>query len=242
MIFGAGIFGLYASLTLAQRGKSVALVEFDAEPMQRASFINQARVHNGYHYPRSVSTAVKSANYYRRFSQDFSFAVNKQFRKVYAISSHDSLTNAEQFVKFCEYVDIPIEEINSKHIFNTGMVEAAFDTLEFSYDANKIRSYFVEKLKEFSKVDVLYGQQLTQTEVVADEYKLIFKDGRIMLSPFVVNATYASLNQILNLFNYEMFKIKYEICEVILTQANSFLKDTGVTIMDGPFFSRCRLV
>ena len=29
----------------------------------RATYINQARVHMGYHYPRSYSTAIKSAHY-----------------------------------------------------------------------------------------------------------------------------------------------------------------------------------
>ena len=31
---------------------------FDADLMQRASYANQARVHNGYHYPRSLLTAL----------------------------------------------------------------------------------------------------------------------------------------------------------------------------------------
>ena len=36
---------------------------------------------------------------------------------------------------------------------------------------------------------------------------------------------------------YEQFKIKYELCEIILCSVNENLKSTGITVMDGPFFS-----
>jgi len=46
--------------------------------MLRASQINQARVHNGYHYPRSVTTAKSSAEYYDRFTTEFSSCINHE--------------------------------------------------------------------------------------------------------------------------------------------------------------------
>ena len=39
------------------------------------------------------------------------------------------------------------------------------------------------------------------------------------------------------MLGYEMFKIKYELCEIILCNVNDKLHDTGLTVMDGPFFS-----
>jgi L-2-hydroxyglutarate oxidase LhgO len=73
IIIGAGIYGLYITRKLTQKypNKKICLLEYDSEPFQRASFINQARVHNGYHYPRSLSTALKSAHYYNRFNKDY---------------------------------------------------------------------------------------------------------------------------------------------------------------------------
>lgn len=38
----------------------VLVLECDKTPFRRATYINQARVHQGYHYPRSISTAMKS--------------------------------------------------------------------------------------------------------------------------------------------------------------------------------------
>jgi len=36
---------------------------------------------------------------------------------------------------------------------------------------------------------------------------------------------------------FEKFKIKYELCEIILCNVNKALEDFGFTVMDGPFFS-----
>ena len=61
IIIGAGLYGLYAALFCAKQGERVFVVEKDPAPFMRATYINQARVHQGYHYPRSISTAMKSA-------------------------------------------------------------------------------------------------------------------------------------------------------------------------------------
>lgn len=61
IIIGAGIYGLYSALFCAKKGESILVLEKDNEAFKRATYINQARVHMGYHYPRSYSTAIKSA-------------------------------------------------------------------------------------------------------------------------------------------------------------------------------------
>jgi hypothetical protein len=53
----------------------------------------------------------------------------------------------------------------------------------------------------------------------------------------VLSAAYASTNQVLQLAGFEGFRIKYELCEIILCEVNEPLKDYGFTVMDGPFFS-----
>lgn len=36
---------------------------------------------------------------------------------------------------------------------------------------------------------------------------------------------------------WEVLVIKYELCEIILCRVNERLRDIGITVMDGPFFS-----
>jgi hypothetical protein len=237
VIFGAGIYGLYAAHLLAKKDLKIAVIEFDDKPLQRASYINQARVHNGYHYPRSVSTAAKSAHYYERFVRDFSFAINDRFKKIYAISANDSLTNAEQFQHFCDYVEVPAVEVNSRVYFNPGTVEAAFETMEYSYDANLIRNWYMEKLQGFKNVSLFFNQLIDKVSIEEERYALRFTDGSDCTATNILNATYASINQILRKFDYELFSTKYEICEVIMTGVTENVQNVGITVMDGPFFS-----
>ena len=57
----------------------------ESDLMQRASYANQARIHQGYHYPRSVLTAVRSRVNFDKFIKEFSECVYSDFDKYYAI-------------------------------------------------------------------------------------------------------------------------------------------------------------
>ena len=92
IIIGAGLYGLYSAELIGRVGgglssKKVLVLERDAAPFMRATYINQARVHMGYHYPRSYSTAIKSRNYFERFVEDYGFCIEKNFKKIYATSA-----------------------------------------------------------------------------------------------------------------------------------------------------------
>lgn len=243
IIIGAGLYGLYSAYFCAGRGQRVLVLECDDAPFGRATYINQARVHQGYHYPRSLSTAMKSAGYFARFNEDYGFCINREFQKVYATSSEYSWTDGAQFQKFCEAADIPCEELNPDKYFKKGMCDGAFLTREYTYDAMILRDFFVEKLREMgSLVEIRFGVDLERIERAQDAYGLYVREpGRDELleyrTGFVLNATYASTNQILDLLGYEKFGIKYELCEIILCDVNDRLREYGFTVMDGPFFS-----
>lgn len=54
VVVGGGFYGCMLAAHLSRsRGRRVLLLEAAGELLGRASFANQARVHNGYHYPRS---------------------------------------------------------------------------------------------------------------------------------------------------------------------------------------------
>ena len=60
LIIGGGFYGVYIAEHLKNQGKSVLVVEKENDFLQRASLWNQARVHSGYHYPRSILTGFRS--------------------------------------------------------------------------------------------------------------------------------------------------------------------------------------
>lgn len=238
IILGAGLYGLYSALFCCERGQHVLVLECDPAPFRRATYINQARVHQGYHYPRSISTAMKTAGYFERFNRDYDFCINREFDQIYATSSKYSWSDGRQFKEFCRAAAIPCEELHAENYFKQGMCDGVFRTREYTYDAMKLRDYFLEKLAAYEKSCRLkYGARITKIERTEDDYLISEENGNCYRSGYVLNATYAGTNQILKMAGLERFGIKYELCEIILCDVNDRLKNIGFTVMDGPFFS-----
>ena len=237
IILGAGLYGLYAALKCAQNNENVIVLEHDEAAFKRATYINQARVHMGYHYPRSYSTAIKSAGYFERFNKDYSFSVLTKFNQVYATSSKFSWSDAAEFKRFCNAAHIKCEEIVPEKYFKSGYCDGAFETEEYTYDAQILKNFFLEKLRLLSNAKIIYGARISAFEKHPDEYRIFLEDKSVFSADFVLNATYASVNQIHEMLGFEPFKIKYEVCEIIVCNVDDKLKDVGLTVMDGPFFS-----
>jgi len=243
IIIGAGLYGMYSALYCGRLGQKVLVLEKDKAPFSRATYINQARVHMGYHYPRSLMTAMKSAGYFKRFVEDYGFSIHQSFEQIYATSAAFSWTNAPEFRAFCKAADIRCEDVPVSKYFKNGLCDGAFLTEEYTYDAMILRDYFVDEISKFNNVEIIYDCDLLKIAEDGDRYVVEYKDTlseniKKADAPFVLNATYASVNQILKCADREdLFDIKYELCEIILCEVSEKLKNIGLTVMDGPFFS-----
>ena len=236
IIIGAGFYGLYAAKYCGNKGEKVLVLEKDSEAFMRATYINQARVHMGYHYPRSISTAKKSADYFDRFCNDFGFCIYDSFKQVYATSSNFSWTNAAAFEKFCKSTNIVCEKLSPDTFFKKGMCDGAFLTKEYTYDAQILKDSLLNDLSKISNVTIMYNHKPEKISQNGENYIVESKE-IIAETSYILNATYAGVNDIHNLVGFPPFKIKYEKCEIILCKADEKLKDIGITVMDGPFFS-----
>src|SRR5574344_292814 len=237
IIIGAGIYGLYSALFCGKKGEKILVIEKENDAFKRATYINQARVHMGYHYPRSFSTAIKSAGYFERFHKEYSFSELTDFDQIYATSAAFSWTNAEQFKKFCQAANIKCDDISTQRYFKDGMCDGCFITKEYTYDAQILKKYFLDEISKLKNIEIKYNREMIKIKKQPKLYEIILSSGDVFQSEFVLNSTYASVNQILNMLGYEQFKIKYELCEIILCSVNEKFRNTGITVMDGPFFS-----
>lgn len=235
IIIGAGIFGLYAALLLIKRGQRVAIIDKSTRPFSRASAINQARVHNGYHYPRSYETAEKVAEYYNKFVRDFDFAINDSFDQVYAIASKGSKTSTQEFINFCRKANIPFQKVNHDLYFNNGSVEATFLTRECSFDFAKIRDFLIDKIG--NSASYYYNTSIKAVEKRNPLYTVMLDNDTQLSAPLVINASYAGINEVIDKFDRNFFDLKYELCEMVLCEVSEKFKNLGITVMDGDFFS-----
>ena len=236
IILGAGLYGLYAARRCGLAGQRVLVLERDPAPFMRATYINQARVHMGYHYPRSYSTAIKSAHYFQRFCEDYGFCLRTDFDQVYATSAHFSWTDAAAFRQFCAAADIRCDDVTPEKYFRPGVCDGAFLTTEYTYDAHVLRDWFLRELAALPSVTLCYGHAPERIEAVGDHWRVKAQDVQAE-APFLLNATYAGVNEVHTMLGLPTFGIKYEKCEIILCTVDERLRHTGITVMDGPFFS-----
>ena len=236
IIIGAGLYGLYAARHCGRKGERVLVLEKEPEAFSRATYVNQARVHLGYHYPRSLSTARSTAQYFDRFIKDFPECIYDDFLQVYATSARFSWTQAQQFEKFADAAGIPCRRIAVSDYFREGMCDGAFLTGEVTFDAAILKERLLKEIAELPSVEIRYSHAVTKIEKTEKSFRL-FAGEEWFESGFVLNATYAGVNEICSMAGFEPFKIKYELCEVILCTVSEALRGVGITVMDGPFFS-----
>lgn len=112
-----------------------------------------------------------------------------------------------------------------------------FLTKEYTYDAQILKKYFLEELAKYPKAKIRYNSHIESITQEDEFYKVELDAKETYKTDFLLNCTYAGTNEILDKLGLEKFKIKYELCEMILCEAGEKLKNTGITVMDGPFFS-----
>jgi glycine/D-amino acid oxidase-like deaminating enzyme len=246
VIIGGGFYGavLAIYLTTQRQFARVLLLEREKALLARASYNNQARVHYGYHYPRSYTTAYRSRVNLPRFVHDFPAAVKTDFTKLYAIARRNSKVTATQFARFCHEIGAEIESAPQalKHLFEPKLIEAVFLVKEYAFDATRLRAWAEKELHQHG-VEIQFGVRVTairgDSSTHSQSIQCVTMAGEVsqLASRYVFNCTYSGLNQFSGDFTTTKIRLKHEITEMGLMAVPATLRDLGVTVMDGPFFS-----
>ena len=243
VIIGGGIVGCSLALHLKKSCDKVLILEREGDILQRASYANQARVHNGYHYPRSILTALRSRVNFPRFVDDYRDCVDQSFDKYYAIEKHSSKVTASQFKTFCARIGASIKLASKevKKLFNVDLIEDVFLVKEYAFDAVKLKHKLAANLKA-QGVELSVDCNVTKIVAAASgsnlqlSYSTKERTAEIRAKQ-VFNCTYSQLNQILATSHLSVIPLKHELAEIALVDVPAHLKNVGVTVMDGPFFS-----
>jgi glycine/D-amino acid oxidase-like deaminating enzyme len=237
LVIGGGFYGSMIAASAAEQGHRVTLIEREADICLRASYRNQARVHNGYHYPRSFTTGWRSHANYKRFIRDFVGCVRQDFTALYAIARTGSLTSARQFKRFCKLIDSPLRPARPEYraLFSRHAVEEVFEVEEGVIDADALRTVLVERLAR-SEVQVQLSTAVTAINT-AGQKQLMAKlsNGTVVRARRLLNCTYGAASGI-NGFCARN-GLKHEVAEVAIARVPDELHNVGFTIMDGPFGS-----
>jgi len=245
VVIGGGFYGTTIAIYLAsQRGmRRVVVVEKESAILTHASYNNQARVHNGYHYPRSFTTAYRSRINLPRFARDWPDAVKRDFTKLYAIARRNSKVTARQFERFCHEIGAPIRPATpaQQGLFDERLVEGVFQVDEFAFDSTRLARWALGELQAHdvalrldTRVREVRRSPLGALNVVVERAG---HGEQTLETKYLFNCTYSGLNQLRGEFPGTTTGLKHEITEMALMQMPPELQDIGITVMDGPFFS-----
>ena len=236
IVIGGGLFGAYSSLILGKMGHSVLLVEQASELMSRASLVNQARLHTGLHYPRSIVTARESLGYYAKFRERFPSAVF-DFQQIYAISRHNSKTSSHDFQGFVNRLGLDFEVIEPDRYFNPGTITLALKVEEPTFDAQILRDQILNEIESEPNIELFLNTTVVGGKLSAAGSSLCLSNGSKIQTDGLVIATYAGINSIRQSLGLSGLSLSFELAEIVLGSVSPEMSGIGFTVMDGPFWS-----
>lgn len=234
LVVGGGFYGCHIALALKEMGvPRVRLIEREQGIMRRASYANQARVHNGYHYPRSLPTGTSSRRNFARFVEEHAFAVVPDVEMLYGIARNSRITGS-QFARFCGEIRAPCREDRRAmdEMFDPAMIETCFSVSEIAFNAVLLAEDLMRRL-EVAGIECQVGVSGRIASWCDHSVLVETTDGPIQ-AQYVFNCTYAYLDDLgVRVRN----QVKKELTEIALIHPPHEMKRRAVTVMDGPFFS-----
>lgn len=236
-MLGGGIFGTLASLEILKRFPKckVILLEAGNTLFSNSTTKNQARIHNGLHYPRSIETAHEANTSYETFLKRFPGSV-REIHQYYGITSRGSKTSPEDFLKVAEILNIEYELVDPRTYTRDGYLAILLKTAEATYDAAEVRN---QCLKELDGYGERFSLQLNSEvrNIHESERGVVIQVLSNMLEvDHCVIAGYAMNNRFAKMLGVKTPATTLQLCEVLIGSAPELI-NTGITIMDGPFWS-----
>jgi hypothetical protein len=240
VIIGAGIFGVVTALKLIENF-DVTLIETNHDIMLGASFINQARVHRGYHYPRSEETTKQCIKNYNRFEEYFSESIIRDFDHYYCIASNETKTSPLEYLSFLNKYDLNYKIVElDEDIIKRDKISLSVLVEEYAFDGKSIREVLKAKLNK-SKINLKLNCKVIESTFNNGLFNISYHDSlndikNIDNFDYVVNSTYSNINGIIDIFGLERIKVNHHLTELVIVDAKEF-RSTGITIMDGNYMS-----
>jgi hypothetical protein len=211
-VVGAGIYGAYSAIRLAESGHTVEL--FDPLGVLRAaSDINQFRIHSGYHYPRSSETIEETIEARRDFIETFGPAIVRGTNNYYAIPKEGSLTPPDAYEEIMARHRLPLRRCNPDWM-NFGFIDRCYEVDENIYDPQALRELLETRI---GALRVKFRKKFYTPELRRDY-------------DFVIYATYG-LGPSRGMFR----AAKYQVAEKILIEMPPALRGIALVVVDGPF-------
>jgi hypothetical protein len=213
-VVGGGVFGCVIATDLARAGARVDLFERHHELLSGATRTCQARLHRGYHYPRSTRTANEASASFDAFNRRFPESVIKQYKHHYLIARDCSLTDTTAYTAFMRRQHLPYTPSVSP-LVRSDTVDTCVRVPEAFVDVHALRAHLRHDLASAGVAVYVNAPVDLRMETWTEHDR-------------VVNATYGTNMP---------YPVRFELCEVVLVRLGPRYTGQSFVVMDGAFVS-----
>ena len=159
-VVGAGFYGSYIALKLADKGHKVTLI--DPEDKTSATLHCQARLHSGMFYVRSIKDLLSCARNFTKFLKIFKPYIYSEFKSYYLIDKN-SKVDFDSYKKICTESGLKTKEVKLDYI-NSDSVQGILQTNEFSINTSELLSNLITQCKNHHNITFIkdYVSRITE--------------------------------------------------------------------------------
>lgn len=218
-IVGGGIFGCTCAIRLGNNNFSTTLFEEKSDILLAASRVNQYRLHQGYHYPRSSETVKQVKKGGRLFINEYKDSIYDSCQNLYAIAREGSHVNSSEYLEFLENHSLKYKMVKNNNLLVDDSYSLLIEAEEALIDYQTQKKIVKERLTNNKFIKVKLNKKYT---------KDLDKD-----FDFIVNCTYGMGNHLLPLSLQKEYK--YQLLEKLVVAPPKSLINKSLVIVDGPF-------
>lgn len=238
-VIGAGIFGSEISIKLASGGFEVTLFEANNDICMGSTPNSVMRLHLGFHYPRSLETAVQSRKGFISFVRRFPDCVDLSFNNFYAVAKEGSRTTTKDFKNFAVQAGIDMTEVSKHELSKFGVdidrVDSSFLAAEGAISVDRVRNILRNDL-ESSNVSIRLDTEVDQANYELGFWSLRDSAGdKLGKFDFVVRSTYGFDDIVL--LGATFPDRNYEYHRTLTLKIKSQEPRVGLTVIDGDFLT-----
>ena len=233
-VIGAGFYGSYIALKLADKGHKVILIDPEQDD-KNATLHCQARLHSGMFYVRSIKDLLSCARNFTKFLKIFKPYIYSEFNSYYLIDKN-SKVDFNSYKNICKETGLKTKEVQLDYI-NSNSVQGILKTNEFSINTSELLFSLRDKCKNHSNITFIkdYVDSLKETDKVL--INLLNSDP--ITADKVVLTAYGNNFSLLKSLNYKIPEFNNYKIPVIKFKDN--LPKDCHAVVDGDFWSSISL-
>ena len=226
-VVGAGFYGAYIALKLADKGHKV--IVFDPEDnTQSATLHCQARLHSGMFYVRSLTDLKSCARNFTKFFKLFKQYIYTGFNSYYLIDK-DSKVSFDTYKQICKDNNLSVKEVSLDYV-NKHSIQGILKANEFSIDTEGLLFNLRDKCKNHP--NIVWVQDTVTS--LNQEVIITTSSDRIYRVDTCILASYGNNFKFLKKLGYSIDYLTYPL--PVLKFKDNLPKDCHA-VVDGDFWS-----